>query len=296
MDSLICKKTRGAMPSRRRITTGNTAGNTAGNTTGNTTGNRPPMGRMTVQFFILALVLTFVLTGCGGGGTDIPPPGLNVQIADEGTGAPPSYFGDYVLQPDDEITIRVLANPDMNATVPIRPDGTVTAPGAGEIFAGGMTPGQLADVIETRLSQLIRQPHVDILVTELRPRGIYVMGEVEGPGERVYRPGMTVLQALGAAGGTLSSAKRSSVLLLRRTGPEDIEVRRVDVEAIFERRDGAVDPMLAPNDIVFVPKTWISKWGQFVDEYIRPTIQPFALYVQAWWAMNLTSESVNVTF
>ncbi|MBU1702529.1 MAG: polysaccharide export protein [Candidatus Eisenbacteria bacterium] len=243
----------------------------------------------------LLVILIPILTSCGGG-TDIPPPGLNVQIPDEGSGAPPSYFSDYVLQADDEITVRVLANPEMNATVPIRPDGTVSIPGAGVINAGGMTPSQLADVIETRLGQLIRQPQVDVLVTELRPRGIYVMGEVEAPGERVYRPGMSVLQALGAAGGALRSGKLSSVLLMRRVGPEDVEVRRVDIEAIFERTEGAVDPLLAPNDIVFVPKTWISRWGQFVDEYIRPTIQPFALYVQAWWAMNLTSDSVNVTF
>jgi polysaccharide export outer membrane protein len=255
------------------------------------------VGGKSLDRLLKAAALLILLTlGCGGGGTDLPPPGLNIRVPDASSGAPPSYFEEYLLQADDEIQIRVLANPEMNATVPIRPDGTVTVPGAGVVHAGGMSPNQLAGVIETRLAQYIRRPQVDVLVTQLRPRGIFVMGEVEGPGERPFRPGMTLLTALGAAGGPTSSAKRSSILLLRRIGPEDVEVRRVDVKAIFDREDGAVDPLLAPNDIIFVPKTFIARWGQFVDEYIRPTVQPFALYVQAWWAMNLTKSNVNVTF
>ena len=107
---------------------------------------------------------------------------------------------------------------------------------------------------------------------------------------------MALLRALAAAVGPRNSARLSQVLLLRRRGPDEVEVRRVDMEALLDRKEGSVDPYLLPSDVVFVPKSPVASWAQFVDEYISPAIDPFTLYIQAWWALNLSRSTVRVTF
>jgi len=232
--------------------------------------------------------------GCGGG-ADPPPAGLRAQIPQAGDVDPPPYEPPYVIEPDDELRIMVLASQDLNSTAPVRPDGNITVPGAGEVKAAGLTPEELSGIIEARLSSLLRHPDVSVVVTRTKPRGVFVTGEVFNSRELGYRPGMTLLQALTGAGGLRSSAKTSSILLMRRTGPEDVSIRRVDVKAILDREEGSVDPIMAPFDIVYVPRTFIASAGQFINDFIRPASAPISLYTQAWWAVNLSSSTVRVT-
>jgi polysaccharide export outer membrane protein len=243
----------------------------------------------------LALVVALHLGGCSGR-SDLPPPGLELRVAKEGAAATPAYATPYVIQPEDELKIVVLGAPELTATVPVRSDGTISAPGVGDVSAAGRTPHELALELEARLARLLRHPQVDVLVTKTSPLTVFVSGEVIAGGEKPYRPGMTLLQALAAAGGPRNSARLSQVLLLRRVGPEELEVRRIDMEAVLDRKEGSVDPLLRPMDVVFVPKSPIASWAQFVDQYINPAIDPFTLYIQAWWALNLSRSTVRVTF
>ncbi|MBD3334544.1 MAG: hypothetical protein GF355_03425 [Candidatus Eisenbacteria bacterium] len=242
----------------------------------------------------LLLLAVVALLGCGGS-TDAPPPGLTVIPPSSGSAEPLPLGQGYLLGPEDELQVVVLGHPELGVTAPVRVDGTITLPGAGTLAAAGKTPEELTRLVETRLAQILRDPRVDVIVTEPRPRGVYVVGEVEEPGERSYRAEMTVWQALGAAGGVLASGRLSSVLLMRRVAPDEIVVRRLDLEGVLDGNPGSVDPYVLPNDIVFVPKTDVAKWGQFVDQYIRPALSPVALYVQSWWALNLTNSSVRVS-
>jgi polysaccharide export outer membrane protein len=225
----------------------------------------------------------------------MPPPGLVVQGTPRDEVIPPPYAPSYVIQPDDELRVVVLGNTELTSTSPVRYDGTITVPGAGEVKAGGLTPQELADIVESRLTHIVRQPEVDVLVVRTSPPSFYITGEVFGSGEKTYRRGMTVLQAL-ALGGLRDTANLKSVLLMRRTGPTGVDVRRINIKDVLKGREGAVDPLLAPADVVYVPKTFVASWSQFMTQFVRRASDPLDLYTQAWWALNIASQNVRITF
>lgn len=119
---------------------------------------------------------------------------------------------EYLLGPQDKVRLKVYewrASRDvifewtaLNDTFTVGADGTLFLPFVGQIRAEGTAPGDLARAIGDRLMQhmgLGRQPDVAVEIAQYRP--FYIVGNVKQPGEFPYRPGLTVLQSLGIAGG-----------------------------------------------------------------------------------------------
>ena len=124
----------------------------------------------------------------------------------------PTVAAEYLLGPQDKVRLKVYewrASRDvifewtaLNDSFVVGADGTLFLPFVGQIRAQGTAPGDLARAIGDRLMQhmgLGRQPDVAVEVVQYRP--FYIVGYVTQPGEFPYRPGLTVLQALGIAGG-----------------------------------------------------------------------------------------------
>ncbi len=224
------------------------------------------------------------ISGCGS--KQIPRADL-MQI-DAETGKPNRVLpAQYRLHVGDELLIKVLNEDDFSTQIKVRPDGMISSPGAGEVQAAGRSVSDVSDDIATNLKQWIRYPEVSIMLTEYAEHSIYIFGEVFQPGASEYNPNMTVLHALGAAGGAKGSGKLSSVVVLRRTGPSDLEVYRVDLETAIDGHATARDIFLQPYDIVFIPRSIIGEINLFVDQFIRQNIAPFSAYFEGWRAFNI---------
>src|SRR5579862_2178508 len=89
----------------------------------------------------------------------------------------------YVIGPGDTVQVFVWRNPDLTQTVPVRPDGRISTPLVQNMVAVGKTPAQLAHDMEEALSQYVRSPQVNIIVTS--PIGefsqVKVIGQVMHP-------------------------------------------------------------------------------------------------------------------
>ena len=120
----------------------------------------------------------------------------------------PASAAEYLLGPQDKVRLKVYewrASRDvifewtaLNDSFVVGADGTLFLPFVGQIRAEGTAPGDLARSIGDRLMQhmgLSRQPDVAVEIAQYRP--FYIVGNVKQPGEFPYRPGLTVLQALG---------------------------------------------------------------------------------------------------
>ncbi|MBC7480070.1 MAG: polysaccharide biosynthesis/export family protein [Pseudorhodobacter sp.] len=124
---------------------------------------------------------------------------------------------DYRLQAGDVIELSVTGMPDMGTRAAIQIDGSLSFPGVGTIKAAGRPISEVRDQIGATLSSRLRTiflpdgsqvtrvveyDEVSASVVEYRP--VFVSGDVTQPGERPFRPGMTVRQAIAASGGVLS--------------------------------------------------------------------------------------------
>jgi hypothetical protein len=97
---------------------------------------------------------------------------------------------------------------------------------------------------------------------------------------------MTALQALAMASGAKEGSSLGSVILLRRTGPGQAIAERLDLAAALKGDRGARDVLLAPNDILYVPPTFITKLDRFVDQFFFKLNPVPRLYLSGWEAFH----------
>jgi polysaccharide export outer membrane protein len=195
---------------------------------------------------ILAIVLS---AGCATGGAgDAPPPEAAVTSVDA-----------YRIGVDDLVEVSVWRNPELGITVPVRPDGRISVPLVGDVDAGGRTPDEVAREIEEKLAQFVREPQVAVILTELRSHEylsrVRVTGAVRQPVSVPFRPGMTVLDAVLAAGGLTEFAAPDRSELYRKTGEGDTTtMHRVRLDRILNHGDLATNYTVAPGDVITVPE------------------------------------------
>lgn len=160
---------------------------------------------------------------------------------------------DYVLGPEDEISISVWMHPELERKVTISADGTITFPPLGEIPASGLTPKKLADRIGDRLSTYLRQTTtVTIAVTRYMSRSIHVIGAVTLPGRYGFENIPNLLDVINAAGGAAPGADLSRVQILRRTG-DGRRTLYADVGTALRAGNTLELPPLEAGDAVVVP-------------------------------------------
>lgn len=158
----------------------------------------------------------------------------------------------YEVQPSDLLQVSVWREPELTQQVLIRPDGGFSFPLAGEINAVGKTAEELRRDLVERLARYIPDLVVTVAVLEIRGNKVYVIGQVNDPGEFVMNPRVDVMQALSLAGGTTAFASPSEIFVLRREGAQQ---RRMpfNFDAVKRGRDLEQNVLLRSGDVVVVP-------------------------------------------
>jgi polysaccharide biosynthesis/export protein len=158
----------------------------------------------------------------------------------------------YEVQPSDVLQISVWKEPDLTQQVLVRPDGAFSFPLAGEISAVGKSVEELRRELVERLGRYIPDLVVTVSVLEIRGNKVYVIGQVNQPGEFIMNPRVDVMQALSLAGGTTAFASPSEIFVLRRDNGQQ---RRLpfNFDAVLRGRDLEQNVLLRTGDVVVVP-------------------------------------------
>jgi polysaccharide export outer membrane protein len=158
----------------------------------------------------------------------------------------------YVVKPGDVLEIAVWKEPDLQRQVLIRPDGAFSFPLVGEVDARGKTVIDLNKIVSERLSKYIAEAVVTIAVQEIKGNKIYVLGQVNKPGEFIVNPSVNIMQALSMAGGTTAFAATNDIVVLRGQGKSQtaMQFRYADVS---RGRNLEQNIELVAGDIVVVP-------------------------------------------
>lgn len=163
---------------------------------------------------------------------------------------------DYVILPRDTLNVFVWRSPELSATVPVRPDGRISLPLVNELQAAGRTPIELANAIEEALEPLVHDPNASVVVTEFAENAdlkVQILGEVNDPKSIPYRPYITALDAVTAAGGLTEFADGNSAKLLRRDSSNGGTTYGLYLEDLLVDGDLERDARLMPGDLIIVP-------------------------------------------
>jgi polysaccharide export outer membrane protein len=165
----------------------------------------------------------------------------------------------YRIGREDVLDVSVWRDPELSRVVPVRPDGYVSLPLAGEMPAAGKTPVDLAADIKARLAPYVQEPKVTVVVREVNSSRVFVTGEVTHPGAYPLRGRVSVLQAIALAGGFTDFANRDGIRVVRKGRyAGQIPVRYSELVSDEDRQGGAQkrddpDVELMPGDTVVVP-------------------------------------------
>ena len=168
-------------------------------------------------------MLFCLLSACAGRGADLPR-------------LPPAA-GDYRLAPGDQLRLITAGEETLTG-------GRVALPLLGPVDAATQTPRGLGEEIARKLRDagLLRNPSVSVEVLATRP--VYVLGEVNRPGQYPFQTGMTMVSAVAAAGGFTYRAINDYAGVVRMAEGSTLEGRATrrdmiqpgDVITIYERR------------------------------------------------------------
>lgn len=192
------------------------------------------------------MVATLVLAGCASTGA-LPPAPASVDV--------PSLR--YRIGPLDTLNIVVWRNPEVSATVTVRPDGFISAPLVEDTQAAGRTPADLSRELEKSLAKYIRDPIVTVVVQ--RSQGVYadqvrIVGEAAKPQAIAYRQNMTLLDVMIEAGGMTDFANGNGAVLIRTSdGGKQYSLRLRD---LLGRGDISANVNVMPGDIIIIPQSW----------------------------------------
>ena len=198
-------------------------------------------------------VSLWLLTGFLAAATVVQGQSPSAPNTPNSTGSPSS---EYLIGPGDTLQVFVWRNPDLSTTIPVRPDGKISTPLSEDMIAVGKTPTQLARDIEKVLSEYVKSPQVNVIVTQ--PVSAFsqvkVIGQVVKPQSLAYRDGMTVLDAVLEVGGLGPFAAGNRAKLIRKRNGKETEIK-LKLEALVEHGDMTQNLALLPGDVLVVPQS-----------------------------------------
>lgn len=159
---------------------------------------------------------------------------------------------EYRIGPEDILHISVWKEKDLDRKVLVRPDGGVSFPLVGDMQVSGRTPLEVQDEIRSRLQRYVPDAEVTVSVDKISGYTVFVLGEVNNPGQFTLGRYVDVVQALTLAGGTTPYASERNMQILRRQDGREVTYR-FDFRDIKRGRKLEQNIILQSGDVVVVP-------------------------------------------
>jgi polysaccharide export outer membrane protein len=195
----------------------------------------------------LVLTAAAAVAACAGGPPTHPPAPVSAASSDYS----------YIVGAGDNLNIIVWRNPELSMSVPVRPDGKISAPLVDEMVVQGKTSVQIAREVEATLGKYVRDPIVTVVVTGFvgpYSEQIRVVGEAAKPQFLSYKQKMTVLDVMIAVGGLTDFADGNAATILRSS--DQGKQYTVRLKDLIKRGDVSANVEMRPGDILIIPQSY----------------------------------------
>jgi len=152
----------------------------------------------------------------------------------------------------DTVEIRVFREDDLTTAGQLSADGTITMPLIGSVKMAGLTTDQAAAAITAKLKDgYLVSPQVSVSIEARVRRSVTVLGQAQNPGvfELPADRQLTVVEAIGMAGGATRIANIKKISLKRRGGAVQI----LNLKDITSGK--SADPALRDGDVLSIPES-----------------------------------------
>ncbi len=190
--------------------------------------------------------------------TDMPPAGLPI----------PGHRGtDYKIGRQDLLMLSVFDLKELDQTVRVADDGSITLPLLGRLQVAGLTKGELEKLIASMLEEkYVRNPQVTIFVKEYESKKVAVSGAVKKPDTYEMLGEKTLLEMISMAGG-LDKDLGKQIFIFRQSDDGNAQRIPIDLDQLVYEADPALNIVIEPGDIIYVPT--VEKVRIFVTGAVR---------------------------
>jgi len=174
--------------------------------------------------------------------------GLAVVSAQD---TPPSQVNDYRIGPKDLLEITVFELPELNQTVRVSEDGSITLSLLGKVNVAGLTAQELEKRIAALLDQqFTKGAHVTVFIKEYQK--VSVIGAVGNPGQYEIVGPTTLLHVIAQAGG-LTAQAMNELFIYRVNGDGKQDRIAIRLEDLTINGNQDLNILIQPKDVVMVP-------------------------------------------
>lgn len=169
--------------------------------------------------------------------------------------------GDYILRPNDLVSVTVFREPDLSAPeISLDAGGGLSVPLLGHVDASGLTTRELEQLLEREYgARYLRDPQVSVNVVKYQSHQVTVEGAVEEPGMYEFMPGTRLSGGMALAKGLKREADIEQIAVFRNE-PDGMQIAKFDLAAM--RAGTMPDPLIMPGDRIVVGTDNLTQFWQ----------------------------------
>ena len=159
----------------------------------------------------------------------------------------------YRLAGDDLLDFRVFQEPELDAVIRVAGDGNAIFPLVGSVRIAGKSIGEATELLRQRyMAGYLVNPQITLTVRTYGRKVFTILGQVLKPGSYAIEgsESISLLDAIGMAGGYTRIANPGKVTVKRRVGGQETVIR---VDAKKMARSSSESAFLVqPGDVITV--------------------------------------------
>lgn len=159
----------------------------------------------------------------------------------------------YKIGPGDLIEIKVFNVPELNITVRVSGNGTITLPLIGNIKAEGLSRSLLEKQLAVKLEKnYLKNAQVTVFIKEYHSKMVSMIGAVKSPGNHELYGEKTILELISLAGGFTSDASKKIIIIRKLKEGKSISLT-IDVDELMIKGNPKLNVPLKAGDIINIP-------------------------------------------